>query len=267
MPANPHDRLMCLDIETVPDRSLMPADWPEGKFPAKPLWHRVVAISFVEARIEPERDTGVERYAVTACRPVGEAGWVERDLLEAFWASFARSPARVVSWAGRQFDIPVLLVRSLVHAVPAPVWYRSGTKWENYTQRFGGYHTDLMEQLADHGACARMGLDEVARALGLPGKVGGYGSQVEEMAGRGELDRVRAYCEADCLNLFGLYCRFALLTGRVDRAGHEASLGSLTAYLDGQRAARPILGEFLDRWQASASSPSAPAPASVAALA
>jgi hypothetical protein len=44
-----NDRLLCLDIETVPDRTLMPLEYND--FP-KPIWHRVVAISFVEARIE-----------------------------------------------------------------------------------------------------------------------------------------------------------------------------------------------------------------------
>jgi 3'-5' exonuclease len=43
------------------------------------------------------------------------------------------------------------------------------------------------------------------------------------MVQRGEIDNVRAYCEADCLNLFALYVRWALLTGRTDLVGHNAS--------------------------------------------
>lgn len=53
-----HEHLLCLDIETVPDRDLVPADWPPGEFIRKPIWHRVVAISFVEARIEQPQDGG-----------------------------------------------------------------------------------------------------------------------------------------------------------------------------------------------------------------
>jgi 3'-5' exonuclease len=68
---------------------------------------------------------------------------------------------------------------------------------------------------------------------------------------RGETERVRAYCEADCLNLFALYVRWALLSGRLDAAGHDASLESLVRCLEGQRDRRPHLGEFLDRWRAS----------------
>ncbi len=42
---NSHEKLVCVDIETVPDRTLIP-DWDKGKCPPKPVWHRVVAISF-----------------------------------------------------------------------------------------------------------------------------------------------------------------------------------------------------------------------------
>ncbi len=94
-------------------------------------------------------------------------------------------------------------------------------------------------------------MKDVALAMGLPGKVGGHGSEVASMVERGELDKVRAYCEADCLNLFALYVRWALLTGRTDAAGHNASLESLATCLEAERGGRPHLGEFLDRWQAS----------------
>jgi predicted PolB exonuclease-like 3'-5' exonuclease len=95
-----------------------------------------------------------------------------------------------------------------------------------------------------------MGLDDVAHAIGLPGKIGGHGSEVEAMVQRGEIDNVRAYCEGDCLNLFVLYVRWALLSGRIDPAGHNASLQSLIERLESERDVRSHLGEFLDRWRA-----------------
>jgi hypothetical protein len=48
-----------------------------------------------------------------------------------------------------------------------------------------------------------------------------------------------------------LYVRWALLTGKVGAAGHNASLESLVRCLEEERAGRPHLGEFLDRWRAS----------------
>jgi predicted PolB exonuclease-like 3'-5' exonuclease len=96
-----------------------------------------------------------------------------------------------------------------------------------------------------------MKLDEMALALGLPGKIGGHGSEVEAMVRRGEIENVCAYCEADCLNLFALYVRWALLSGRTDLAGHNTSLESLVGCLQREWASRSHFGEFLDGWRAS----------------
>ena len=243
-----HERLLCLDIETVPDRELIPPDWGD-RFP-KPAWHEVVAISFVEAGIEAEGQG--ERYRVRCCRSGGEASWDEARLLASFWRNFGSVPTRVVTWNGRGFDMPVLRLRALIHGVQAGAWYGAGTRFANYTQRYSpDWHCDLMEQLSDYGACARMGLDEVARAMGLPGKLGGRGSEVADMVSRGDVEAVRAYCEADVMNLYGLYVRWALLTGRTDRVGHDVSMESLASCLADGRAMNPHHGEFLDTWLAS----------------
>lgn len=247
-PASPHDRLLCVDIETVPDREIMPPDWGD-KFP-KPAWHRVVAVSLVEAVIH--HDAGGERYEVTCCRSGGEAGWDEPRLLRAWWAFFARRPTRLVTWNGRGFDCLVLKLRAMMHGISAGNWYTSGTRHDGYTARYSAdWHCDLMEVLADHGAGTRMGLDDVAHAIGLPGKVGGHGSEVAGMVERGELERVRGYCEGDVLNLFALYVRWAHLAGKTGPEGHDASIASLVGCLERERAVRPHLGEFLDRWRAS----------------
>ena len=82
-----HDNIICLDIETVPDRTLIP-DWDDGKFPPKPIWHQIVAISFVAARIEYDKGLPV-KYAVERCRSGGDADWDEQRLLSRFWQYFA----------------------------------------------------------------------------------------------------------------------------------------------------------------------------------
>jgi hypothetical protein len=48
------------------------------------------------------------------------------------------------------------------------------------------------------------------------GNLGGHGSEIDAMIKRGEIDQARAYCEIDCLNLFALYVRWALLSGRTN---------------------------------------------------
>jgi hypothetical protein len=53
------------------------------------------------------------------------------------------------------------------------------------------------------------------------------------------------------LNLFGVYVRWALLAGKTDPVGHNASMTDLVEYLSREQQARPHLGEFLDRWNSS----------------
>jgi predicted PolB exonuclease-like 3'-5' exonuclease len=247
-----HEHLLCLDIETVPDRDLIPADWPEAEFVRKPIWHKVVAISFVEARIEYPQ-TGGERYLVECCRTGGEASYDERQLLQAYWRHFTRRRARVVTWNGKGFDLPVLRLRAMMHGIPAETWFTRGTKWESYTQRYApDWHCDLMERLADYGASAKLTMEDIALAMDLPGKVGGHGSEVAAMVAQGRIEQVRAYCEADCLNLFALYVRWAFLTGRVDAAGHNASLKSVITCLEaGARHGRT----WVSFWTAGAARP------------
>ena len=52
--------------------------------------------------------------------------------------------------------------------------YLRGSQWDSYTQRFApDWHCDLMEQLSEYRACTAMGLNDMAHAIGLPGKLGG----------------------------------------------------------------------------------------------
>jgi hypothetical protein len=160
-------------------------------------------------------------------------------------------PARVVTWNGRSFDLPVLRLRIMMHGLAAEAWFTGTSKGDGYAQRYApDWHGDLMDQLSDHDA--NLALQDVAMAFGLPGKIGGHGAEVAAMVARGELEQVRAYDEVDCLNLFVLDVRWALLTGKTGVVGHNASLESLVRCLEEERGGRPYLGEFLDRWRASA---------------
>jgi predicted PolB exonuclease-like 3'-5' exonuclease len=76
-----------------------------------------------------------------------------------------------------------------------------------------------MDALSDHGASKSLKLDEAAVALGLPSKIGGHGSEVEQMVAAGNIAGVRAYCEGDVLNLFVLYVRWGF--HRPDRCRHS----------------------------------------------
>jgi predicted PolB exonuclease-like 3'-5' exonuclease len=246
--ASPHDALLALDIETVVDTDLLPVDWPADRFP-KAAWHKVVAISFVEAAIVRDPCDGTERFRIRCCRSGGEPGWSEERLLRAFWKHFEGGRFRIVSWNGRNFDIPTLLMRSLRHGIAAPAWFLRGTKWAGYGYRQAvDWHADVMEALSHFGASSKLTLDEGAALIGLPGKLGEHGSHVAALIEAGEIGRVRDYCETDTLNLVVLYYRWAYLTGRINADAHDGAVADLMSYLKQEGFGRPHLARFLDAW-------------------
>ncbi|MDI1266375.1 MAG: 3'-5' exonuclease [bacterium] len=248
-------RLLVFDIETVPDHVTL-----EGATKAlKPVSQKIVAISFVLARIE--KDGGKESYFIEECRSGGTAQTDEKELISGFWRLFEREKPRLVSWNGRGFDVPVLQARAMVHGVPTVNWHTAGDRWNGYRSRYSpDWHCDLMDVLSDYGAAPRMGLQETAIGIGLPGKLIASGGEVAELVEAGDIEHVRSYCECDVLNLFCLYVRWALISGRCTVDRHDSSLGRLVDYLQSHRVAKPHFGEFFDRWSQS----SQPCPAGIA---
>jgi predicted PolB exonuclease-like 3'-5' exonuclease len=244
-----HSRLLVFDIETVPDRELLPepSTGNEDPFP-KPLHHQVIAIGFVSAQIT--RIGRIERYEVEECRSGGTLDSTEPELLRGFWALIEREKPRVVTWNGRTFDLPVLAQRALIHGIPMRYWHQAGDRWNTYRQRYAlDWSCDLMDVLGGHGASKHLKLEETAIAAGLPGKLGFDGSQVAQAFAAGRLSEIRAYCETDVLNLYGLYLRWAYVVGKTDVDGYDSAIAGLMRLLDMEKGERPYLGDFLDRWR------------------
>lgn len=245
----PSELLLALDIETVADREILPQDFEEAKFP-KPIQHRVVAISVVEAKVERDGFDAPETYRITECRSGGDPSWDEQLLLRSFWTYFAEKTPRVATWNGRSFDMAVLRQRSMIYGIATDWWSQCGDKWSSYSSRFEpAWHADVMDVLADFGASPRLSLGEFAAAIGLPGKIEN-GSDVAAMVAAGEIERVRNYCEVDAAITFLAYLRFALATGRSSPEGYNASVESVVEYLESQ-SDRPHLTAFLAEWRAS----------------
>lgn len=246
---SPRGGLLMLDIETVPDAHLTPPNLPPDRFP-KSVWHEIVAISIVEVGLGIDRETGAETYAIRSCRSGGEPGWSEAQLLRAFWRLFEAGNYRLCTWNGRTFDMPTILARSMRHGLAAPAYFQRGTKWANYGRRDAqDWHLDLMDAISAFGASSRLTLEEAAASVGAPGKMGEHGSCVADLVARGELDRVRAYCETDVVNTYVVFLRWAFLTGRTDATFHDRAVDDLLDHLDVQGATRPHLAAFARQWR------------------
>lgn len=202
--------------------------------------HRVVAISVVMR----SRDT-------LKVWSLGDEGSSEKVLIERFFDGLDKYTPDLVSWNGAGFDLPVLNYRSLLHGVTAARYWELGDadhsfRFSNYLSRFHWRHMDLMDILSGFQGRGRASLQAVAELLGLPGKIGMHGAQVWDAYRRGELARIRAYCETDVLNTFLIYLRFELMRGNLNPAEHTAELARVRQLLTASDAAH--LREFAAAW-------------------
>jgi len=220
-----------LDLETVADEALVSAvdgepdrPYPEqlrrvlaarrartgGRSDFLPLpYHRPVAACLLEA----VEEGGIVRVADVAT-------WTDRrgdeaDFLARTWDRLAG--AALVTFHGKGFDVPVLELRSLKHAVPMPGWFAA---------RRGGAiaeHLDMKEILSSQGAAVAAPLDLYAKLVGLPGKEDVAGADVQELYAQGALDRIAAYCMTDVVQTFLLFLRHRLVEGSLTPDGYAES--------------------------------------------
>ena len=236
-------RYLILDIEAVVDRSVWtpPEDDPDVFAPVF-AW-RPICVGLVLLKDSP---AGVEVQSIGA---VEENGGGERELLERFHAVVTRlGQCTIVSWNGRGYDLPVLMLRSLRYGMRAP-WYYGGYKTRYRYSEEG--HCDLMDAMGDYGAIRSLGLDGMARLIGLPGKPKGAdevtGKNVAQAYAAGRIAEITRYCIADAVQTAFLFLRWRLLQGAgpaeatwyevgarrlLEACDHDERLGALVASVD-----------------------------------
>lgn len=175
----------------------------ENEFP--PLYaHRPVAVAGVLFD-----DSYNVKWMGVANAPTEE---FEKPLLSS-WASFLTSERPdVVTWNGRRFDVPVILLRSFRHGVAHP-WYT-----QEHQKRYSSEgHLDLADVMTEYGSISGkfLKLDDVAKLIGLPGKMGMDGSQVAKLYAEGKIDQIAAYCFTDAVQTAFVFLRFMLTRGRI----------------------------------------------------
>ncbi|NMF90506.1 3'-5' exonuclease [Aromatoleum petrolei] len=181
----------------------------------------------------------------------------EGEIIQRFFDGIERYTPQIVSWNGGGFDLPVLHYRGLRHGVSAPRYWDQGEgdyhdsrdfKWNNYIGRYHSRHLDLMDLLAMYQPRANAPLDELAKLMGFPGKLGMDGSAVWPAWQEGRIAEIRDYCETDVVNTYLVYLGFQRMRGQLDTAAYEAELDVVRQSL--ARIDAPHWKEFLAAWPA-----------------
>ena len=266
-----HQNLFIFDIETIPDlgaaRNLLDLpngttqelrdglvkyhlDLTDGKnsFLRQPF-HQVITISFLEAEIERDFN-GQEIYHLLDIRSGADLLALEAELVKGFFSHLKKKFSRLVSFNGKNFDMPVLKYAAMKHEVDAAWLYKSGDKWNNYNQRYSlDWHCDLAEAFSDFGSSAKVKMNELCATFGLPGKLGVDGSQVMQMYDEGRLQEIRNYCETDVINTYLLYLVYQHHNGSISRDNLIKSKANLREFLQKNSATKPHFAEFLQAWK------------------
>jgi predicted PolB exonuclease-like 3'-5' exonuclease len=256
--------ILVFDIETIPDcagiRKIhdLPAELPdrdvaETAFQKRrvqtnsnndflpPHLHRVVVISCVL-----RNDEDLKVFSI------GEPEVTEAAAIQRFFDGINKYLPHIVSWNGRNFDLPVLVSRGLIHGVGAACFWDTGAdnkdfRYSNYINRFHDRHTDLMDVLSIYGGRGSP-LDELARLSGFPGKLGVGGGAVWESYLGGGIEAIRNYCEADTVNTYLLFLRFQLMRCAYSPERYQSELDLLRSSLE--KRPEPHWREFLSLWKA-----------------
>jgi predicted PolB exonuclease-like 3'-5' exonuclease len=140
----------------------------------------------------------------------------ERDMIEHFWKGLtADSYSAYVSFNGRGFDCPFLMLRSAVLGIRPSVNLMAGTRW-NFTvasNRRDVEHIDLLDKLTygagfdKTGATRRFNLDFYTKAFGVPSpKTEGItGYDVPRFFADGKMREIAEYCLRDVRSTGDLY--------------------------------------------------------------
>jgi 3'-5' exonuclease len=121
----------------------------------------------------------------------------EKDMLTKFWQG-AINYSEFISFNGRGFDVPFLMIRSAIHGIKPTKDLMSNRYLSS--QKFNALHIDLMDQLTFYGAVQRRPkLHMVCRSFGLksPKEDGVDGDEVQPLFKAKEYLKIAKYNAAD----------------------------------------------------------------------
>lgn len=133
----------------------------------------------------------------------------EQEIIRKFWEA-VKSYSQFITFNGRGFDCPFIMVRSAVHKI-RPVR-------DLLPNRYGDAHIDLLDQLTFYGASRRkFSLDMWCRAFGIksPKESGITGYDVRDLYRTGRGLDIAKYCSGDLrataelLSVWENYIRFS----------------------------------------------------------
>ena len=167
-----------------------------------PLTAKVVAIGMLNTETEhsmvlyedsEEIEWNSENDEVKYC------SYSEEKMLRHFW-EYSKKADAVITFNGRNFDIPFLMMRSAILKVkPTRNFIRK--RYDNKS------HIDLLDKFTQYGITKKFNLDFYCQAFGIesPKSHGVSGMDVKELYNAGKIKEIATYCGHDVEATYKLY--------------------------------------------------------------
>ncbi len=170
-------------------------------------------------------------------------GESEEEMIKNFLLFIDRKNPKLVSFNGRNFDMPMLMIRAMKYNLSCPAYFEienktfNKSKWDNYRYRFSDrFHVDLMDHIAEFGVVRGLNLNILCSMMGIPGKFDVSGDEVHKLYYESKIKEIQEYCESDVLNTYWLYLKYELLKGNITKDDYFDFLHITSEELDQNRS-------------------------------
>jgi len=167
-----------------------------------PFTSRVIAIGLLNTDTEGSlilyNSENSEEIEVSE-KKIQYRGTSEKEMLLLLW-SYIRKTDKVITFNGRNFDVPFLMLRSSILQIK-PSTNLINNRY-NITK-----HIDLLDQFTFYGICKKFNLDFYCHAfnIGSPKSKGISGMEIKELYRAGKIKDIAVYCGEDIQATYKLY--------------------------------------------------------------
>lgn len=168
-----------------------------------PFTAKVIAIGLYHTEMEKalvlyESEKG-EKNVVSDDEHVVYKALTEDEMLKTFW-EYAAKVKKFISFNGRNFDIPFLMLRSALRKIKPTVNFL-GSRFDT------SKHIDLLEQFTFYGLIKKFNLDFYCHAFEIesPKSKGVSGMEVKQLYEAGRIKEIAVYCGQDIRATYELF--------------------------------------------------------------
>jgi 3'-5' exonuclease len=181
-------------------------------------------------------------YSLTKITCLDSPRYRPGEMVSQFWGGVEKMSAKLVTFNGRSFDMPLLELAACRFGCTAPNYF------QNSRHRFSGA-IDLLDWFTNFGAYRMVGgLNLLAKLLGLPGKMEIAGDQVYAMYKEGRYQDINDYCMFDTLDTYFIFLRSRVMIGELGAEREAELVARARDYLAERAQELPALKIYLDNW-------------------